>query len=181
MRKYTRWGESGERPKGSGGEGPVLREKTVATFKNREWFWSLLPKLPFTYCFDSKWDWKTEKGIEQKYHRFLTVLPSHDSRRWKNERRVKEPALQACYQTQPQGRKTELQEVQQSITGSLAEASNRSFRSSAKGEGSNQWPSTVTRGSSLPATGCWSCLQHLLHQSSGDLVFATHWVSRRLR
>lgn len=27
MRKYTRWGESGERPKGWG-EGPALQEKT---------------------------------------------------------------------------------------------------------------------------------------------------------
>lgn len=33
-------------------------QRGLATFKNQEWFWSLLPKLPFTYCFDSEWDWK---------------------------------------------------------------------------------------------------------------------------
>lgn len=36
--------------------------------------------------------------------------------------KVTELSLQVCYQTQPQGRKTEEREVPESITGSLAEA-----------------------------------------------------------
>lgn len=58
--------------------------------------------------------------------------------------KVTELSLQVCYQTQPQGRKTEEREVPESITGSLAEASKRSFQSNARGEGSKRGPSTVT-------------------------------------
>lgn len=58
--------------------------------------------------------------------------------------KVTELSLKVCYQTQPQGRKTEEREVPESITGSLAEAYKRLFHSNAKGEGPNQGPSTVT-------------------------------------
>lgn len=151
MRKYTRWGESGKRPNGLSGEGPALREKTdvESLHLKTEWFWSLLPKLPFTDCFDSKWDWKKEKWTEVPWDPdSLTVSWQLEGKEWTEGQRTRSASLLPDAASRKENK--ELRELRQSITGSLAEASKRSFRLRAKGEGSNQWPSIVTGGSSLP-------------------------------
>lgn len=149
-------GEMEKKSKGSGGE--CFRRETDMEWlhlkKPREWFWRLLPKLPFIDCFHLKWDWKKgERGCKvQNYLGLITALPLHDNWRGKNEGRVEELALQVCYRTKPQGRKTKILEVPESSTGSLAEANKRYFKRKRRGVKSV----TANDESSLATSGTMS-------------------------
>lgn len=152
----------------------------VATFKNRV-ILELIAKVALYRLFWFKMRLKKGKMDSTEVPRgpdSLTVSWQLEGKEWTEGQRTRSASLLPDAASRKENK--ELRELRQSITGSLAEASKRSFRSSAKGEGSNQWPSIVTGGSSLP-TAAVSHVSNTFYTRSGDLVFAAHWVRRRLR
>lgn len=107
----------------------------VATFKNRVILEFIAKKL-----FWFKMRLKKGKMDSTEVSRLpdsLTVSWQREGKEWTVDQRTRSASLSPDAASRKENK--ELGEVQQSRMGSLAEASRRSFGSSAKGEGSNRW------------------------------------------